>query len=59
MNTFYFISLVIVAGLSALTTYYYPKIKRVIIQQKTRKKRKLQALISAEVTKQLKDIIND
>lgn len=59
MNTFYFISLVIVAGLSALTTYYYPKIKRVIIQQKTRKKHKLQALISAEVTKQLKDIIND
>ena len=55
----YLISLVIVAGLSSVATLYYPKVKRVIIQRKTRKNQKLQALISAEVTKQLKEIIND
>ena len=49
----------ITAGLSSLATYYYPQIKRVIIQRKTRKKRKLQALVSAEVSKQLKEILND
>ena len=50
---------VITAGLSSLATYYYPQIKRVIIQRKTRKNQKLQALVSAEVERQLKDIIND
>ena len=59
MNTFYFISLVIVAGLSSLATLYYPQIKRVIIQRKTCKNDKLKALVSAEVERQLKDIIND
>ena len=53
------ILVVIVAGLSSLATYYYPQIKRVIIQRKTRKNTKLQALVSAEVERQLKDIIND
>ena len=53
------ILVVIVAGLSSLATYYYPQIKRVIIQRKTRKNQKLQALVSAEVERQLKDIIND
>ena len=55
----YLISLVIVAGLSVYITLIAPKIKRVYIQQKTRKKRKLEALISAEVERQLKNIIND
>lgn len=55
----YLISLVIVAGLSVYITLIAPKIKRVIIQLKTRKKRKLEALISAEVERQLKNIIND
>jgi len=59
MDTFYFILLVIVAGLSSLATYYVPQIKRVIIQRNHAKKRKLQALVSAEVAKQLKEIIND
>ena len=49
----------ITAGLSSLATYYYPQIKRVIIQRKTRKNQKLQALVSAEVSKQLKEILND
>ena len=49
----------ITAGLSSLATYYYPQIKRVIIQRKTRKNQKLRALVSAEVERQLKDIIND
>jgi hypothetical protein len=55
----YVILMVVTAVLSALTTYYTPKLKRVIIQQKTRKNRELKALISAEVEKQLKEIIND
>jgi hypothetical protein len=55
----YIISLVITAGLSVYITLIAPKIKRVIIQQKTRKNQKLKALVSAEVTRQLKDIIND
>jgi hypothetical protein len=59
MNTFYFILLVIVAGLSSLATYYVPQIKRVIIQRNRAKKRKLETLISAEIAKQLKEIIND
>jgi len=59
MNTFYFISLVIVAGSSSLATYYYPQIKRVIIQRKTQKKQKLNEYIRLEIERQLKDIIND
>ena len=51
--------MVIVAGLSSLATLYYPQIKRVIIQRKTCKNDKLKALVSAEVERQLKDIIND
>jgi hypothetical protein len=53
------ILVVITAGLSVYITLIAPKIKRVIIQQKTRKNQKLKALVSAEVTRQLKDIIND
>jgi hypothetical protein len=55
----YIISLVITAGLSVYITLIAPKLKRVIIQRKTNKKRKLEALVSAEVTRQLKNIIND
>ena len=53
------ILVVITAGLSVCITLIAPKIKRVIIQQKTHKNQKLKALVSAEVTRQLKDIIND
>ena len=55
----YITSLVITAGLSVYITLIAPKLKRVIIQQKTCKKRKLEALVSAEITRQLKNIIND
>lgn len=55
----YIILVVITAGLSALTTYYVPQIKRVITQRKRAKKQKLNELIRAEVEKQLKEIIND
>ena len=55
----YIISLVITAGLSVYITLIAPKLKRVIIQRKTCKNDKLKALVSAEVERQLKDIIND
>ena len=51
--------MVVTAVLSALTTFYVPKIKRAIIARINNKKRKLKALIAAEVEKQLKEIIND
>ena len=59
MNQLNFISLFITALLSVFTTLYYPKLKRVIIQQRTCKNRKLTSLIEAEVAKQLKEILND
>jgi hypothetical protein len=51
--------MVVTAVLSALTTYYAPKFKRVIIQRKTQKKQELETLVRLEVEKQLKEIIND
>jgi len=59
MNTFYFISLVIVAGLSSLATYYVPQIKRVIIQRKTSKNSKLNEYIRLEIERQLKQILEN
>ena len=55
----YITSLIITAVFSVLATLYVPKLKRSIIALKSNKKRKLEALVSAEVTRQLKNIIND
>jgi hypothetical protein len=55
----YVILIVVTAVFSVLTTLYAPKLKRVIIARINNKKRKLKALIAAEIEKQLKEIIND
>ncbi len=49
----------ITAGLSILATLYAPKIKRANIQRKTQKNDKLKALIAIEISKQLKEILDD
>jgi len=59
MNTFYFISLVIIAGLSSYITFIAPKIQRAYKQRRRAKKQKLNELIAQEVERQLKQIIND
>ena len=59
MNTFYFISLVITAGLSVYITLIVPVLKHKYRQYKRAKKQKLNELIRAEVENQLKQIIND
>ena len=56
---FMLIIVVITAGLSAFITYHAPKIKRAYNARKSRKNQKLQALISAEVERQIKQIVND
>ncbi len=59
MSTFYFISLVITAGLSVLITLIAPHIKRAYKQRKRAKKQKLNELIAQEVERQIKQIVND
>jgi hypothetical protein len=59
MSTFYFISLVITAGLSVLITLIAPQIKRAYKQRKRAKKQQLNELIALEVERQLKQIVND
>ena len=56
MNTFYFISLVITAGISVLMTLVAPTLVLRYRQQKRRKKQKLNELIRAEVERQLNDV---
>lgn len=56
MNTFYFISLVITAGISVLITLVTPTLILRYRQQKRRKKQKLNELIRAEVERQLNDV---
>ena len=53
------IIVVITAGLSAFITYHAGRIKRAYNARKSRKNQKLQALISAEVERQIKQIVND
>lgn len=50
---------VITASFSVFITYHADKIKRAYNARKSRKNQKLKALISAEVEKQLKEILND
>jgi hypothetical protein len=59
MSTFYFISLVITAGLSVLITLIAPQIKRAYKQRKRAKKQQLNELIALEVERQIKQIVND
>jgi hypothetical protein len=59
MSTFYFISLVITAGLSVLITLIAPQVKRAYKQRKRAKKQQLNELIALEVERQLKQIVND
>jgi hypothetical protein len=59
MNTFYFISLVITAGLSVLITLIAPTLVLRYKQRKRAKKQKLNELIAKEVERQLKQIVND
>ena len=59
MSSFYFISLVITAGLSVYITLITPTLKRRYRQHIRAKKQKLNELIAAEVERQLKQIIND
>jgi hypothetical protein len=50
---------ILTAVLSSVITIAIPHTVVLIRQYKTHKQRKLQALVRAEVAKQLKDIIND
>jgi len=59
MNTLYFISLVITAGLSVFTTLAIPHLKRYYRQYNRAKKQRLNELIAIEVERQLKQILND
>jgi hypothetical protein len=59
MSTFYFISLVITAGLSVLITLIAPQVKRAYKQRKRAKKQQLNELIALEVERQIKQIVND
>jgi cellobiose-specific phosphotransferase system component IIB len=59
MSTFYFISLVITAGLSVLITLIAPQIKMRYTRIKRAKKQKLNELIAQEVERQIKQIVND
>jgi hypothetical protein len=59
MSTFYFISLVITAGLSVLITLIAPQVKRAYKQRKRAKKQQLNELIAQEVERQIKQIVND
>jgi hypothetical protein len=55
----YITSLVITAVISVLATLYVPKLKRSIIQRNSAKNSKLKALIATEISKQLKEILDD
>ena len=57
MSTFYFISLVITAGLSVLITLIAPQVKRAYKQRKRAKKQQLNELIALEVERQIKQIV--
>ena len=59
MNTLYFISLVITASLSVLTTLIAPILVTRYKRYKRAKKQKLNELIAIEVERQIKQIIND
>ena len=59
MNTFYFISLIITAGLSVFATLIAPTLVVKYRRYKRRNKQKLNELIRVEVERQLKQIIND
>jgi len=59
MNTFYFISLIITAGLSVFITLIAPILSMRYKRYKRAKKQKLNELIAREVERQLKQILND
>ena len=59
MTIFDLFIIVLTSTLTYFTTIYIPQIKVVYRRYMTRKNAKLTALIRAEVSKQLKDIIND
>jgi hypothetical protein len=50
---------ILTATLASVATFYAPILVACIKRFKTRKQRKLNELIRAEVERQLKDIIND
>lgn len=50
---------VITASFSVFITYHADKIKRAYNARKSRKNQKLKALIATEVSKQLKEILDD
>ena len=50
---------IITASFSVFITYHADKIKRAYNARKLHKNRKLKALVSEEVSKQLKEILND
>ena len=50
---------IITASFSVFITYHADKIKRAYNARKSRKNDKLNALIATEVSKQLKEILND
>ena len=50
---------VITASFSVFITYHADKVKRAYNARKSRKNSKLNALIATEVSKQLKEILND
>ena len=53
------ILVIITASFSVFITYHADKVKRAYNARKSRKNRKLKALVSEEVTKQLKEILDD
>jgi hypothetical protein len=55
----YITSLIITASFSVFITYHADKIKCAYNARKSRKNSKLKALITTEVSKQLKEILND